>query len=92
MIFFLLSQLGRLTEKVICTFLLSGGHINPAVSLAMVVCGRLNIRKLPFYFIGQFLGSLIASAICFGVYKGKPNVTQSLSDFSFNFSSGYIFR
>ncbi|XP_066922144.1 aquaporin-9-like [Clytia hemisphaerica] len=48
---------------------ISGGHINPAVTLAMVVCGRLHPSKLPVYWIAQFLGSFMASALCFGLYK-----------------------
>ncbi|XP_057296602.1 aquaporin-7-like [Hydractinia symbiolongicarpus] len=46
----------------------SGGHINPAVTLAMAVSGRLPWRKVPFYWAGQTLGALIASAICYGLY------------------------
>lgn len=49
----------------------SGGHINPAVTLAMVVAGRLEACKLPLYWAGQTLGAFLASALCFGVYNGE---------------------
>ncbi|XP_066925204.1 aquaporin-7-like [Clytia hemisphaerica] len=48
---------------------ISGGHINPAVTLAMCVCGRLPWKQLPVYWAAQFLGSFIASALCFAIYK-----------------------
>lgn len=47
-----------------------GGHINPAVTLAMCICGRLPWRKFPIYMLAQFVGAFLASALCFGVYKG----------------------
>lgn len=47
---------------------ISGGHVNPAVSLAMCMLGRLQWRKLPVYVIFQFLGAFVGSAVVFGVY------------------------
>ncbi|XP_068060220.1 aquaporin-9 isoform X2 [Anomalospiza imberbis] len=46
----------------------SGGHINPAVSLAMCVTGRLKWTKLPIYILAQFLGAFIGAAAVFGIY------------------------
>ncbi|XP_053573499.1 aquaporin-9 [Bombina bombina] len=46
----------------------SGGHINPAVSFAMCLTGRLKWAKLPFYVIAQFLGAMTGSAAVFGIY------------------------
>jgi len=37
----------------------------------MLVCGRLKGSELPFYLVGQLLGSFIASALCFAIYRGK---------------------
>ena len=39
----------------------SGCHINPAVSIPMVLSGRLDKKKLPGYIIAQVLGALAAS-------------------------------
>lgn len=47
---------------------ISGGHINPAVSLALAVCGRFKWQKLPVYWAAQMIGAIIGSALAFGVY------------------------
>ncbi|KAL4613366.1 aquaporin-9 isoform X1 [Arapaima gigas] len=46
----------------------SGAHINPAVSLAMVILGRLKVVKFPVYVIAQFLGAFAGAAAVFGLY------------------------
>ncbi|KAM8781684.1 aquaporin-9 [Rhynchonycteris naso] len=46
----------------------SGGHINPAVSFAMCLFGRMKWFKLPFYIGAQFLGAFLGAAILFGIY------------------------
>ncbi|EPQ18347.1 Aquaporin-9 [Myotis brandtii] len=46
----------------------SGGHINPAVSFAMRLFGRMKWFKFPFYVGAQFLGAFVGSAILFGIY------------------------
>ncbi|XP_040269821.1 aquaporin-9 [Bufo bufo] len=46
----------------------SGGHVNPAVSFAMCITGKLPWVKLPFYVSAQFLGAIAGSAVVFGVY------------------------
>ncbi|XP_006894564.1 PREDICTED: aquaporin-9 [Elephantulus edwardii] len=46
----------------------SGGHINPAVSFAICVFGRMKWFKLPFYVGAQFLGAFVGAATLFGIY------------------------
>ncbi len=41
----------------------SGGHYNPAVSLAMFVAGRLPSRDLVSYWIAQFAGGILAAIL-----------------------------
>jgi len=54
----------------------SGGHLNPAVTLANVMAGRLPLRKLPIYWSAQVLGTFIASAVVFFVYKDLLFITD----------------
>lgn len=54
-------------------YLYSGGHINPAVSVAMGALGRLPWYKVPVYVLGQLIGSFLASAMVFFIYTGIFN-------------------
>jgi len=56
---------------------ISGGHINPAVTLAMAVIGRLKWYMVPFYFIGQYLGAFLASVLVFAIYSGGLGKTYA---------------
>ncbi|XP_003784427.1 aquaporin-9 [Otolemur garnettii] len=47
---------------------ISGGHINPAVSFAMCLFGRMKWFKFPFYVGSQFLGAFVGAATLFGIY------------------------
>ena len=50
---------------------LSGGHINPAVSLAMAFKGDLPWAELPQYIVAQASGALLALTL----YKGIKSAT-----------------
>lgn len=41
----------------------SGAHMNPCVSVAMAIWGRLQFSALPAYILGQFLGAAAGSAL-----------------------------
>ncbi|MCL6558553.1 MAG: MIP family channel protein [Firmicutes bacterium] len=49
---------------------LSCAHLNPAVSLAMVAAGRMAPKKLPFYWLGQIIGAILAGALLYGIFSG----------------------
>lgn len=46
----------------------SGGHINPAITVAMASVGKFPWAKVPHYLLGQYLGSFVSSAVVFLVY------------------------
>ncbi len=48
------------TLAIYLTRHISCAHLNPAVSLAMVLSKRMPIRMLPTYVLGQFLGAFLA--------------------------------
>ncbi|XP_030047752.1 aquaporin-7 [Microcaecilia unicolor] len=47
---------------------ISGAHMNTSVSLTNCILGHLPWRKLPFYALGQFIGSFLAAALVYCVY------------------------
>ena len=47
----------------------SGGHFNPAVSLAMFLDRRLSVADLVAYWIFQFVGAIFASAVLVLAFK-----------------------
>ncbi|KAH6894686.1 aquaporin-like protein [Thelonectria olida] len=59
----------------------SGGHLNPAVTLANCLYRGLPWRKFPVYFFGQLLGAMAGAAIvyanyksAFDMYEGGPGI------------------
>jgi MIP family channel proteins len=46
----------------------SGGHLNPAVSVALTVIGRLERRDLPVYVAAQLVGAIVAALALRGVF------------------------
>src|ERR1700736_2660799 len=49
---------------------ISGAHINPAVTLALAVRGKLPWNKVLPYWAAQILGAFVAAAILYFVYQG----------------------
>lgn len=52
---------------------LSCAHLNPAVSIGMVISKRMNIRKLPGYLVAQFLGAFLAGWMIYLLFS--PSIT-----------------
>lgn len=50
---------------------ISCAHLNPAVSIAMVVAQRMERRKLPVYLAGQFFGAFIAAAVLYFLFANS---------------------
>ena len=48
---------------------ISGAHVNPAVSLAMAVKGKLSWKDFIFYAAAQILGAVAGAAILFAITK-----------------------
>jgi glycerol uptake facilitator protein len=54
---------------VFCSEPFSGGHINPAVTLAKLATGRLGFGKALGYFVAQMSGGIVGAAIVFLFYR-----------------------
>jgi len=51
---------------------ISGCHINPAITIAMLVAGKISAKDTIGYIIAQVLGAIIASALLLFIAKGMP--------------------
>lgn len=50
---------------------ISGCHLNPAVSLGLVVGGRFPIKELPAYVVAQLVGAVIGASVLYAIASGK---------------------
>src|SRR5271163_3507653 len=50
---------------------ISGCHLNPAVSVGLVVGKRFSVSELPAYVIAQVLGGIAGSAVLYVIAAGK---------------------
>ena len=56
----------------------SGCHVNPAVSLAAFVAGRMSARDMLVYWVAQFIGALIGAVLLSLIAKtGTANLGQN---------------
>lgn len=54
----------------------SGAHLNPAVTLAMVITGSLGYQDALLYLIAQFLGAMSGAFLVWLMYKDHFNETE----------------
>ena len=52
---------------------ISGCHINPAVTVGLLLAGKMPSRDAGGYIAGQALGAILASALLLVIAKGGPN-------------------
>jgi len=56
----------------------SGCHVNPAVSLAVFVAGRMSAKDMVIYWIAQFIGAVLGALILASIAKtGFVNLGQN---------------
>lgn len=56
------------TLAIYLTRHMSCAHLNPAVSVAMVMSGRMAVRKLPLYVAAQFAGAILAALALYALF------------------------
>jgi len=59
------------TLAIYATRHLSCAHLNPAVSIAMVIGNRMTPKRLPVYIVAQFSGAFLAAATLYGIFSGS---------------------
>ncbi len=56
---------------------ISGCHINPAVSLAMLLCGKMTVMDFISYIVAQFAGATTGAAVLSLLIENKTNLGQN---------------
>lgn len=51
---------------------ITGCHINPAITIAMLVAGKIKTGEAINYIIGQFIGATLAAGVLYIILKGAP--------------------
>src|SRR2546423_8230200 len=51
---------------------ISGCHINPAVTVGVLIAKKMDAKYAPGYIVAQILGAVIASALLLLIVKGAP--------------------
>ena len=67
---------------------ISGGHVNPAVTLGLASIGELEAGLVPTYLTGQVIGGFIGAILVWLTYKPHWEVTSEAEDKLSCFSTG----
>jgi len=59
-----------------CSAEISGAHLNPAVTIAMIVADKLPLSAATIYIAGQFVGAMIGAVLVYVFYRSHFHVTS----------------
>ncbi len=65
----------------------SGAHLNPAISLAMVLLKRMNVAILHHYILGQLIGAALGQICVWLAYRSHYNTTVDSSSILATFAT-----
>lgn len=51
---------------------ISGCHINPAITISMLVAGKMNMKDTLAYIIAQVIGAILAAGVIYIIQSGMP--------------------
>jgi aquaporin Z len=58
---------------------ISGCHINPAITVAMLVAGKIKGKDAILYIVSQCIGAIIGAGILLAIAKGLPGYSTALN-------------
>ncbi len=56
---------------------ISGGHVNPAVTLGFLVSGRISLVDAIGYWVAQFIGGIVGALVLWAIFSGAPTYSRS---------------
>lgn len=66
---------------------ISGCHINPAISVAMLVAGKMKLKDTILYVIAQCIGAIAGAAVLYWIASGLPGYAGGLGQNGFDAGS-----
>jgi aquaporin Z len=70
---------------------ISGAHLNPAVSLGMVMAGRMPIGDFVAYAVAQIIGAILGATILYLIASGKADYSVAANGLGQNgYGAGYL--
>jgi aquaporin Z len=70
---------------------ISGCHINPAISISMLVAGKLGVKDTVAYVVSQCVGAVIGAGLLYGIALGNPAYSLAVNGLGQNgFGAGYL--
>jgi aquaporin Z len=51
---------------------ISGCHVNPAVTLGVLLAGRISLRDAASYWVAQFIGGIVGALALWGMFSTSP--------------------
>jgi aquaporin Z len=67
----------------------SGCHINPAISISMLIAGKISIKDTVFYIIFQCIGAIVGAGILYAVASGNASYSLAFNGLGANKYSAY---
>jgi aquaporin Z len=64
--------------------LISGCHVNPAVTIGFVASGRMSLGEALGYWVAQFVGALAGAAALWAVFTGSPTYSRTTTGLGTN--------
>lgn len=70
---------GLILVAIVATYgHISGAHVNPAITLALLVGRQISIIRAVVYWIAQFAGGIIAALVLRFIFPGVSNLGQTI--------------
>lgn len=63
---------------------ISGCHVNPAVTVGLLVTGKIAAKDAAAYIVAQLVGGIIGAAIVLGIATGRPTYDRSVDGMGAN--------
>jgi aquaporin Z len=67
----------------------SGCHINPAITISMLVAGKISAKDTVLYIVFQCIGAIIGAGILFGIVSGNTSYSLAVGGLGANSFSTY---